>query len=221
MKIKPKRLWSAQEQFWAGEFGDEYIARNSSEQLLASNLHFFSKALGSMTKPTSCLEFGANIGMNLKALGLLFPNMEMSGIEINSQAAGVLSQALGASNVYEGSLLDFQSQKSWDLCIVKGVLIHMAPEDLVEAYGIIHEACGRYLLISEYYSPYPISVEYRGHADRLFKRDFAGEFLGLFPAFRLVNYGFGYRGDVAFPEDDLNWFLLERVETWPQSADAR
>jgi len=34
-----------QENFWAGSFGSEYIARNQGSQLLASNLNFFSKAL--------------------------------------------------------------------------------------------------------------------------------------------------------------------------------
>lgn len=34
-----------QENFWAGEFGEEYIQRNKGAQLLASNLSFFSKAL--------------------------------------------------------------------------------------------------------------------------------------------------------------------------------
>lgn len=213
MKIEPKRSWSAQEHFWAGEFGEQYILRNSSKQLLASNLHFFSKALANVPKPTSCMEFGANVGMNLKALELLFPEIEISAVEINSRAAGVLSEIIGASNVFEGSLLDFNSEATWDLCIVKGVLIHVAPENLAAAYQVIHQACGRYLLLAEYYSPYPISVEYRGHADKLFKRDFAGEFLDMFSDFRLINYGFGYRRDIAFPEDDINWFLLERVET--------
>lgn len=31
---------TAQENFWAGEFGNDYIQRNQSEQLLASNLNF-------------------------------------------------------------------------------------------------------------------------------------------------------------------------------------
>ncbi len=34
-----------QEAFWAGTFGNEYIERNKSDELLASNLNFFSKAL--------------------------------------------------------------------------------------------------------------------------------------------------------------------------------
>jgi hypothetical protein len=34
-----------QEAFWAGQFGTEYIGRNDSQELLASNLNFFSQAL--------------------------------------------------------------------------------------------------------------------------------------------------------------------------------
>ena len=59
-----------QEKFWANEFGTEYIERNQGEQLLASNLNFFSKALQQAGRIESCIEFGANIGMNLKALQL-------------------------------------------------------------------------------------------------------------------------------------------------------
>ena len=32
-----------QEEFWAGEFGSEYIERNEGAKLLASNLSFFRK----------------------------------------------------------------------------------------------------------------------------------------------------------------------------------
>ena len=39
-----------QEIFWAGNFGDEYISRNKSDELLASNLNFFSKALSNTSK---------------------------------------------------------------------------------------------------------------------------------------------------------------------------
>ena len=35
-----------QEKFWAEQFGNEYIDRNQGAQLLASNLNFFTKALG-------------------------------------------------------------------------------------------------------------------------------------------------------------------------------
>lgn len=66
-----KKFKTEQEEFWAGKFGNEYVGRNNNQELLASNLNFFSKALKQAGQISSCLEFGANIGMNLKALKLL------------------------------------------------------------------------------------------------------------------------------------------------------
>ena len=65
-------------------------------------------------------------------------------------------------------------------------------------------------MISEYYSPNPVSVNYRGNEDVLFKRDFAGEMMDMYNDLKLVNYGFVYHRDDFFPGDDANWFLLEK-----------
>ena len=75
-----------QENFWRGEFGSDYISRNQGQGLLASNLNFFTKAFSQAGKINSCIEFGANIGMNLKALELLYPEIELQGVEINEVA---------------------------------------------------------------------------------------------------------------------------------------
>lgn len=69
-----------QEAFWAGEFGSDYISRNKEDQLLASNLSLFSKILAHATAPQTAIEFGANIGMNLKALRLLYPQQEQHAV---------------------------------------------------------------------------------------------------------------------------------------------
>ena len=53
-------------------------------------------------------------------------------------------------------------------------------------------------------------VKYRGHENRLFKRDFAGEFMARHLSFRLRDYGLVYHADPAFPQDDVTWFLMER-----------
>ena len=73
-----------QEKFWAGEFGTEYIDRNKGENLLASNLNFLVNALKQAGIINNCIEFGANVGMNLRALKLLYPNIKLKGIEIHS-----------------------------------------------------------------------------------------------------------------------------------------
>lgn len=200
-----------QESFWAGDFGNAYAQRNQGAPLLASNLAFFGRCLRGARGLSSCLEFGANIGMNLRALQLLYPGLDLHAIEINAQAAAELGSFVPAGQVFNGSILDFQTARAFDLVLIKGVLIHIAPAELPAVYDRLAAATGRYLLLAEYYNPVPVSIPYRGHADRLFKRDFCGELLDRHPQLRLLDYGFAYHRDPAFPQDDINWFLLERA----------
>jgi spore coat polysaccharide biosynthesis protein SpsF len=199
-----------QEAFWAGSFGDAYIDRNKSEQLLASNLQFFSKALKQAGKWSSCIEFGANIGMNLKALKLLFPGIQLKGIEINAAAAQALAEVIGPEHVYNGSIFDVEIENACDLAFIKGVLIHINPEELPTVYDKLYAASNKYILVAEYYNPSPVKIPYRGHNDRLFKRDFAGELMDRYPDLTLLDYGFAYRRDPAFPQDEITWFLMQK-----------
>lgn len=198
-----------QERFWAGEFGTDYSRRNSDAGSVASNVALFARALRGTGPIRNCIEFGANIGLNLQALRALYPDMEQHAVEINAAAGKELATRIPAQNVVQASILDYRSARAFDLVLVKGVLIHVAPDSLPAVYDVLHAAAGRYLLIAEYYNPTPVSVPYRGHADRLFKRDFAGEVLDTFPKLRLVDYGFAYHRD-QFPQDDITWFLLEK-----------
>jgi pseudaminic acid biosynthesis-associated methylase len=200
-----------QENFWAGTFGDEYINRNKSEEYLASNINFFSKTFGHIGRPKSLIEFGANNGMNLRAIKLLFPKIDLFGIEINKSASELLSEFLGKENVFNGSIFDYHPNQKFDVSLIKGVLIHINPEMLNEVYTKLYEASSKYILICEYYNPSPVTVNYRGHSERLFKRDFAGEMLEVYPDLKLVDYGFCYKRDPAFPQDDVTWFLLEKA----------
>jgi pseudaminic acid biosynthesis-associated methylase len=199
-----------QENFWAEQFGDDYIARNQSNQLLASNLSFFSKALNRCGKIKSCIEFGANIGMNLKAINLLYPEILLKGIEINVNAADILKNLIGENNVIVGSIFDKSFDQKADIALIKGVLIHINPEMLSVVYERLYESSNKYILIAEYYNPTPVTINYRGHSDRLFKRDFAGEFMDIYKDCKLIDYGFSYHRDPAFPQDDITWFLIEK-----------
>jgi pseudaminic acid biosynthesis-associated methylase len=199
-----------QEAFWAGEFGNAYIDRNQGDALLASNLDFFSKALRATRGLQSCIEFGANIGMNLKAIQLLYPSIQASAIEINAEAAAQLSQVIEPAHVHHTSILEFEPRQTYDLTLIKGVLIHINPNELPQVYDKLVASCGRYLMVAEYYNPAPVSIPYRGHTDRLFKRDFAGEIMERHPQLQLIDYGFAYRRDPNFPQDDITWFLMEK-----------
>jgi len=202
-----------QEAFWAGEFGNDYIRRNNGAELVAANLALFSEIIQRTRSIASVIEFGANIGLNLRALRQLLPNSELSAIEINAAAAEAL-RVTGDTRVYQQSILDFQPDFQRDLVLIKGVLIHIAPEVLTDVYDRLHASSRRYICLVEYYNPTPTEVRYRGHEARLFKRDFAGEMLDRFPDLHLIGYGFKYHRDPAFPggHGDDSWFLLEKSE---------
>ncbi|MGO9903229.1 MAG: pseudaminic acid biosynthesis-associated methylase [Solirubrobacteraceae bacterium] len=198
-----------QEAFWAGAFGDEYSERNVGERLVAAKTALLARVLARTAGVATAIEFGANIGLNLIALTRLLPDVQLTAIEINVRAASRLAE-LGVE-VHNSSILDFEPQTRYDLVLISGVLIHIAPDELLRVYDRLDSACGRYLCIVEYYNPTPVEVPYRGHRERLFKRDFAGEVLDRFDDLRLVDYGFAYHRDPVFPQDDGTWFLLERA----------
>jgi pseudaminic acid biosynthesis-associated methylase len=198
-----------QERFWAGTFGDEYTQRNRGAVLVANNTVFFSKILARTENIRSVLEFGANIGLNLKAMRQLLPEAELSGIELNSTAAKELRE-WGEATVYQCSVLDFVSEGAKDFVFTKGLLIHVDPDKLVNIYDLLYETSRRYICIAEYYNPTPVAVTYRGNENKLFKRDFAGELLDRHDNLTLLDYGFVYRGDPVFPQDDITWFLFKK-----------
>ena len=134
----------------------------------------------------------------------LFPEI------FDPEAASQLSTFLGADNVLNGSILDVEKTATYELALIKGVLIHLNPDVLQSVYQKLYEASSRYVMVAEYYNPSPVAIPYRNHTDRLFKRDFAGEMLDKFPDLKLVDYGFAYHRDAAFPQDDITWFLMEK-----------
>ncbi len=203
------RELTEQEQFWQGDFGDQYVDRNQGDELISANVALFAKALGRVQRLESLLELGTNTGNNLLALSQLLPSCELNGIEINAKAHAQ-AQSLEIADVWHGSLFDFPRQRRYDLTFSKGVLIHLAPELLSQAYDQLYHLSSRYVLLVEYYNPAPVEVSYRGNSGRLFKRDFAGEMLDRYADLQLLDYGFVYRRDPQFPMDDVSWFLLEK-----------
>ena len=199
-----------QEAFWEGEFGDDYTDRNRGPGRVAANSAFFSRVLDRAQGIHSILELGSNIGLNLLALRRLLPEAKLSAVEINEKAASESKSSLPDLDLHRTSILEFRPSATWDLVFTKGVLIHVNPDKLPLVYDLMHRSSSRYLLVSEYYSPKPVEVTYRGHAGKLFKRDFAGDMLDRFPDLELIDYGFAYHRDANLPQDDINWFLMEK-----------
>lgn len=197
-----------QENFWAGEFGDQYIERNKDAETIAARAVLFSRVLEHTHGIKSVVELGANIGLNLHALHHLFPHAEMNGVEVNESAYNLLKENEWI-NAKHGSLLDPVEMKA-DFSFTSGVLIHINPDSLGQAYEALYETSNRYIGIIEYFNPTPVTIDYRGEDERLFKRDFAGEMMDKYSDLSLLDYGFIYKRDNNFPLDNMNWFLLEK-----------
>ena len=196
-----------QEKSWIGSFGNEYIKRNSHQSILKSNQNLFSKILESTKKVNSILELGCNIGLNLESLNRISKKFELLGIEINKKAYQELSKKHTA---FESSVIDFIANRKYELVFTFVFLIHINPNELEKIYKKLYTLSNRYILIAEYFNPLPVVVEYRNEKSALFKRDFAGDLLDLYPDLKLIDHGFFWKRDKVCGEDNINWFLFEK-----------
>jgi spore coat polysaccharide biosynthesis protein SpsF len=200
-----------QEAFWAGDFGDAYRERCAlSDDLVAARTACMARMLKSAAPVERAFEIGCNIGLNLVAMKRVSPATTLSAIEINETSAEA-ARKLGVAEVETASALGYESDKTYDLSMICGVLIHMNPDVLPEIYELLYRTSRRHILLFEYYNPTPVEVNYRGHTARLFKRDFAGEMLDRYADLKLVDYGFFYHRDPISTSDDGTFFLLEKT----------
>ena len=198
-----------QEKFWATDFGNDYPSRNEGEKLVSSNVAIFSKIIKNCPTISSVAELGCNIGLNLMALHRINQDFRLRGYEINAKAAESASKANIAEVINTSVVEPLDTSKKFDLTFTKGVLIHINPDMLNAVYQNLYDLSNKYIMVYEYYNPTPVSVEYRGHHNKLFKRDFAGELIDKFNL-KLIDYGFNYKRENYFPKDDATWFLLEK-----------
>lgn len=198
-----------QELFWKSEFGDEYVDRNDGPKFVAAKIDMFIKALKSANNISSIIELGANRGLNANALKAILPNCHYTGVEIGDKAFSLLKQNPKVDDCHHTSIHELKVTKKFDLAMIAGVMIHLNPSSLPDVYHLLASLSNRYILISEYYNPNPVEVNYRGHSGKLFKRDFAGEFIEQ-TGCKLIDYGFLYRNDPKFHHADMTWFLLEK-----------
>jgi pseudaminic acid biosynthesis-associated methylase len=199
-----------QEEFWSTDFGDEYPNRNIGEVNITSNIAMFINIMKNCDNVDSIAELGCNIGLNLIALNRINKNLKLRGYEINEKAANHARQE-NIAEIFNTTVIEpLDTIVKYDLTFTKGVLIHINPNMLPSVYQNLYNLSNKYILICEYYNPTPVTIDYRGNKDRLFKRDFAGEFLEFYPDVKLIDYEFCYRKDKNFPQDDVTWFLMEK-----------
>lgn len=205
-------MTTQQTALWAGDFGDAYTRRNANPEVgsVHANAMLFDKIMRHTMGVKHVLEYGCGSGLNLAALLERFPWLRVAGADVNKTALAQAAERAPQAVLLEASILE-GAQPPWraDLVFTKGLLIHIHPNDLERAYQTLYDSTRRYLLVCEYFSQDPVALPYRGQAEALWKRDFAGDLLDAYDDLRCVAYGFAWRRDPD-PQDDLNWFLLEK-----------
>ncbi len=196
---------------WRGEFGDAYTARSPANcERIDQAAKFWDMIFGKIEKPQSILEVGANVGTNLMAIRGL-SDAVLYAVEPNDRARSILekSNIISPENIRAASAqeLPFISN-SIDLVFTAGVLIHIAPDDLLGSCSEIHRCSRRYILCSEYFSDQPEQKSYRGHNGLLFLRDFGSYYLDSFSDLELVDYGFLWRRTTGI--DNQTWWLFRK-----------
>ena len=201
--------FNSQEKFWQGNFGNSYIKRNNNHKIIKNNFYFFKNIFQKKIKINSLIELGPNVGLNIIALNKIFKNLRITAVEINKKACEHLKKIKNVS-VINNSILKFNLESKYDLVLIKGVMMHIHPKNLKKLYKKIDKLSKKYILICEYYNPYPISINYRSYKNKLFKNDYAGNFLKIYKNYKLIKHGFNYHLD-KYPQDDSNWFLLRKI----------
>lgn len=201
--------------FWRGEFGKDYVGRNDANpELLRPRVAMWAPILRALagSPPASALEVGCNIGLNLRAISTL-SDATLYGLEPNDDACKILvrDQVLPAERVLNANAFEIpMADGAVDLAFTSGVLIHIHPDDLGRACDEIHRVAQRYIVCVEYFADQPEGKPYRGHEDRLFKRDFGGFYLDRFPGLELVDCGFFWKRTTGL--DNLTWWAFRKPQ---------
>ena len=201
-----KHLKTEQEIFWETDFGNKYVKRN----LKSDRIFTIGKdLLNNKVIINEVLELGANVGLNLDAIKRVYPDVKTYGVEINKLAYNIGKKK---HKFYNKPILNFKSKKKYDLVCSVGVLIHQNPKHLNAFYNKLYSLSKKYIYLSEYFNPTPVTIKYRNNDEKLFKRDFAKELWIKFPRLKLIDYGFHWKQDPRLKNccDNSNWFLFQK-----------
>lgn len=198
---------------WRGKFGNDYTKRNVFTPLMLKLGMKAYRRMFAALNISSVLEVGSNTGFNLQIIHRLYPVIKLFAVEPNAKALHILTtrkeiKAVSAWN-NDASSLPF-ADNSVDLVFTSGVLIHIAPENLLPATREVVRVAKKYVLCIEYFSHIPQEIRYREKDHALFKRDFGSYYLDHFKNLKTLRYGFFWQRE--FPMfDNLNWWLLRKT----------
>jgi pseudaminic acid biosynthesis-associated methylase len=199
-----------QENFWKDEYASDYLKKNNSFDR-SLGIDCWSQMLSKTKGIETILECGSNLGRNIDFLDEVLPKASKSIIEISPKAYEIVTSRYNLSSSFNGTILNSSfEENSFDLVYTIGVLIHIHPDELMQNMTKMFSYSKQYILMGEYFNRTPVSIEYQGKMNTLFKRDFGKLFIENFPV-NLVDYGFlwGHLYDTA-GFDDITYWVFEK-----------
>jgi pseudaminic acid biosynthesis-associated methylase len=200
--------------FWKETYTDEYIKRNS-EFDLALGIQGWKIITKRIKDPIErILECGSNIGRNINFLNHIYPTSKKSIIEVAQKPFQIVTSRYELEHTFNGPLLECDFPHNYfDLVFTNGVLIHIHPSEVLANMQKMYECSKKYILISEYFNRTPVTIEYRGELNKLFKSDFGKTFITNFDV-DLVDYGFlwGHIYDSAGFDDITFWLFKKKSQ---------
>ena len=181
---------------WMGTFGRAYTDRNALSleemEVLYRNTYGVTRTelnqrfLDPIDQSACILEVGSNIGNQLQCLQKMgFSNLY--GIELQPYAVELSKMRTRYINIIQGSAFDIPFEDGhFDLVFTSGLLSHIFPADLKECLEEIHRCTREYIWGFEAYADATTHVTYRGHAELMWKGDYAQWYLRAFSDLELV-----------------------------------
>lgn len=204
-------MGNEQENFWKTTVANEYMAANSNYDF-EQGLVGWNSILGKLQlkELASILELGCNVGRNLGILRSLVPHASLNAVEINPIALEIADEKYKLNSKFAGSIFEYQTDALFDLVFTSGVLIHIHPDNLLSAMKKMFHLSSRYIIMVEYFNRTPVSIDYRGEKNKLFKSDFGKLFIENFPV-KVIDVGFlwGHIYDSA-GFDDVTFWVFEK-----------
>ncbi len=198
-------------EFWKTEYARDYIGKNEQFDL-HKGIKAWAQMLQKVNGVSSILECGSNIGRNINFLNYLLPEAKKSIIDISPEAYNVIRERFPLHEAFNTSIYDAPvAAGAYDLVFTIGVLILIHPDDLLENMQRMYDFSGKYIVMGEYFSRTPTSIEYQGKQDMLFKCDFGKLFMANFRV-KLLDYGFLWGqeyDDAGF--DDITYWVFEKL----------
>jgi pseudaminic acid biosynthesis-associated methylase len=196
--IKGIKMHTRQDELWTSDFGKQYTDRNTYpsfedfnrgyvEWYGVSRIAMNEAFIGFLDKEnTKILEVGCNLGYQLQALQMM-GFKQLYGVELQEYAAEKARKLQRNINIVQGSGFDLPfKDKFFDVTFTSGVLIHVAPENLLAFTKEIVRCSKKYIWGLEYYCETLKEVTYRGNKGYLWKMDYAKFYLDNFPNLRLL-----------------------------------